>query len=131
MSGRTQLTPDWAWAREASFSQGVRVGDTIYVSGMAALDSAGKIVGPGDMTAQAKKTFENIAAVLAEADATLDDVVKITAWITDMSRYAEYSQARAEAFTNNLPASATVATPTLVFPELLVEVDAVAYVGDE
>lgn len=129
MTGRTQLTPDWAWAREASFSQGVRVGDTIYVSGMAALDADGAIVGHGDMRAQAKKTFENIAAVLAEAGAKLDDVVKITAWVTDMSRYAEYSEARAEAFTNNLPASATVGTTTLVFPDLLVEVDAIAYVG--
>ena len=96
---------------------------------MAALDADGAIVGHGDMRAQAKKTFENIAAVLAEAGAKLDDVVKITAWVTDMSRYAEYSEARAEAFTNNLPASVTVGTTTLVFPDLLVEVDAIAYVG--
>ena len=129
MSDRTQLSPEWEWARTASFSQGVRVGDTIYDSGMAALDAAGNVVAPGDMKAQAKKTFENIAAVLAEAGATLDDVVKITAYVTDVDKYAEYTQARAEAFTLNLPASATVTVPALVIPGLLVEVEAIARIG--
>ncbi len=73
--------------------------------------------------------FENVRAVLGEAGASLDDVVKITAFITDMSRYADYAAARAEAFPNNIPASATVATPSLVNPDLLVEVEAVAEIG--
>ena len=131
MTGRTHLNPGWERAKTASFSQGVRVGNTIYVSGMTARDADGKVVGPGDMKAQARKTFDNIAAVLAEAGATLDDVVKITAYVTDMSKYAGYSQARAEAFTGNLPASATVATPALASPELLVEVEAIAYIAGE
>ncbi len=73
--------------------------------------------------------FENVRAVLGEAGASLDDVVKITAFITDMSRYADYAAARAEVFPNNIPASATVATPSLVNPDLLVEVEAVAEIG--
>jgi len=131
MSDRTQINPDWEWAKSASFSQGVRVGNTIYVSGMAALDDAGNVVAPGDMKAQARKTFENIAAVLAEAGATMEDVVKITAYVTDVDRYPEYSQVRAEVFTRNLPASATVTVPALVIPELLVEVEAVAYLNEQ
>lgn len=129
MTKRIQLMPDWPWAQKAGIAQGVRVGDRIYVSGQVAFDRTGEIVGVGDMTAQARQIFKNIGAVLAEAGATLDDVVKITSYITDMSRYGEYAAARAEAFTGNLPASATVSTPALVMPALLVEVDAIAELG--
>jgi enamine deaminase RidA (YjgF/YER057c/UK114 family) len=107
----------------------VQVGNRVYVSGQVAFDPRGNVVGRDNMGAQASQVFENIRAVLAEAGATMDDVVKITAFITDMGRYADYAAARAEAFPNNIPASATVATPTLISPDLLVEVDAVAEIG--
>lgn len=129
MPKRVRLQPDWPYSKNASFSQGVMVGETIYVAGQAALDADGKVVGVGDMKAQARQTFANIAAVLKEAGATLDDIVKITTYITDMSRYADYSAVRKEMFTNNLPASATVASPVLVFPELLIEIEAIAVKG--
>ncbi len=129
MIKRVQLTPDWPWAQSAGIAQGVRFGDRIYVSGQVALDRAGNIVGAGDMTAQARQVFANISAVLAEAGAAIDDVVKITAFVTDIGRYAEYAAVRAETFTSSLPASATVATPALVLPELLVEVEAIAELG--
>ena len=129
MTKRVQLTPDWPWAQNVGIAQGVRVGDRVYVSGQVAFDREGEIVGAGDMAAQARQTFENIRAVLAETGAAMDDVVKITAYITDMSRYGAYAAARAEAFVGNLPASATIATPALVMPELLVEVEAVAEIG--
>ncbi|MCZ6633376.1 MAG: RidA family protein [bacterium] len=129
MPERIELNPDWPWAKNYRIAQGVQVGDTVYVSGQVGFDKEGNIVGGDDMKAQAKQTFENIRAVLAEAGATMDDVVKILAFITDMSRYADYAAARAEAFPNNIPASATVATPVLVNPGLLVEVEAVAVIG--
>lgn len=131
MSKRVQLIPDWPWAANAGIAQGVRSGDRIYVSGQVAFDRDGKLVGEGDMTAQTRQVFANIAAVLAEAGAGLDDVVKITAFITDMDQYRDYAAARAEAFPNVLPASATVTTPALVLPELLVEVEAIAELGNE
>jgi reactive intermediate/imine deaminase len=105
------------------------VGNTVYVSGQVAFDPQGNLVGGDDMGAQARQIFVNIQAVLAEAGATMEDVVKITAFLTDMSRYAEYAAARTEAFPNNIPASATVATPTLVNSDLLVEVEAIAEIG--
>ena len=129
MTKRVQLTPDWPWTQNVGIAQGVRMGDRVYVSGQVAFDREGEIVGAGDMAAQARRTFENIRAVLAEAGAAMDDVVKITAYITDMSRYGEYATARAEAFAGNFPASATIATPALVMPELLVEVEAIAEIG--
>ena len=130
MVSRRRLHPrSWAYSQNASFAQGVEVGDTVYVAGQAALDEYGTVVGVGDMQAQTRQTFKNIAVVLAEAGLTMDDVVKITAYITDIGKYSEYTAVRKETFTKHLPASATVATPALVLPELLVEVEAVAVKG--
>ena len=101
----------------------------MYTSGQVALDPEGNLVGKDDMGAQARQVFENIRAVLAEAGGSMDDVVKITSFITDMSQYADFAAARTEAFPNDIPASSTVATPELVNPDLLVEVEAVAIIG--
>ena len=129
MSDRVELNPDWPWAKGFRIAQGVRAGNTIYVSGQVGLDREGCVVGENDMKAQSVQTFENIRQVLTEGGATMSDVVKITAYVTDMDRYSEYAEARAEAFPDMLPASATVSTPLLVNPDLLVEVEAIAEVG--
>ena len=130
MAQRSSLRPaDWTWADHVSHDIGVRVDDTIWVSGMVAFDPDGQIVGLGNMRAQADKTFANIAEVLALGGATLDDVVKITAWLTDMDQYAGYNDARTAAFTGRLPASATVHSLRLVRDGLLVEVEALAVLG--
>lgn len=129
MPRRTELKPDWPRAEGQSFAQGVRVGDTIYVSGQTSVDTGGNVLHTGDMKAQSQQTFRNIAAVLAEAGSTMADVVKITCYVTDIGLYSGYAEARAEAFPKNPPASATVSTPALVHPDMLVEVDAVAVVG--
>jgi len=129
MAKRIELNPDWPWAEKFGFHSGVQVGDTVYVSGTVGWDRDGNIVGEGSMLEQSRKAFSNLKEVLAEAGATMDDVVKINAFLTDIDRYAEYSQARAEAFTNNVPASTAVATPALIDPGLLVEIEAVAVIG--
>ena len=129
MPERIELNPEWPWAQGYRISQGVRVGSTVYVSGQVAFDPQGNVVGEGDMAAQARQVFSNLRTVLAEAGATMDDVVKITTFLTDMSRFSDYAAARAEAFPNKIPASTAVATPALVKPELLVEVEAVAEIG--
>ena len=132
MAKRTSLRPaGWTWADNLSHDLGVQVDDTIWVSGMVAFDPEGSIVGLGDMRIQADTVFANIAEVLALGGATLDDVVKITAWLTDMDQYSGYNDARAAAFSNRLPASATVPSPRLVRDDLLVEVEAVAILGAE
>ena len=129
MAKRIELHPDWPWIKKFRISPGVQVGSMVYVSGTVALDPQGNMVGGDDMGAQARQVFENIRAVLAEAGATMDDVIKIRAFVTDISRYDEYSQARAEAFPNIIPASTVVGTSELVMPGLLVEVEAVAEIG--
>ena len=132
MAKRRSLRPaGWTWADNLSHDLGVQVDDTIWVAGMVAFDPEGSIVGIGDMRIQADTVFANIAEVLALGGATLDDVVKITAWLTDMDQYSGYNDARAAAFPNRLPASATVHSPRLVRDDLLVEVEAVAVLGVE
>lgn len=127
MTTRSQYAPQWDWIANFRISQAVRVGDFVYTSGQVAYDRHGNVVGKGDMKAQAKQTFENLREVLALAGATMDDVVKITAFITDMSKYGEYSEARAQSFARNIPASSTVAIHRLVNQDLMLEVEAVAH----
>ena len=129
MNDRVEFNPNWPWAKNYRIAQAVRVGTTIYVSGQVAFDPDGNVVGDGDMGAQSRQVFNNIRDVLAEAGASMDDVVKITAFLVDLTRYGEYSAARAEAFPNNIPASTAVSAPSLVMPEFLVEVEAVAEIS--
>jgi len=126
---RTSVDPGWAWLKKFGITAGEKVGDTIYLSGAVAFDNDGNVVGAGDLYAQTRKVFENIEEALQSAGATMADIVKITTFLTDLSRYAEYGKARREAFPNGVPASTAVGTPALVMPELLVEVEAIAVVG--
>lgn len=129
MTQKILLDPQAPRAKKAPFSMGVQVGNTIYVSGHVSQDADGKVVGEGDMGAQTRQVFASIQAVLTEAGATMEDVVKITTYITDMARYAEFSAVRAEVFPNAGMASATVACTELVRPEFLVEVETIAVKG--
>ena len=129
MAKRIEVNPDWPWAEKFGFHLGIRVENTVYVSGTVAWDRDGNIVGQDNMLEQSRQAFSNVKEILAEAGATMDDVGKINAFLTDINRYAEYSAARAEAFTNNIPASTAVASPALVEPGLLIEIEAIAEIG--
>ena len=129
MMKKILLDPHAPRAKKPPFAMGVQIGDTVYVSGHVSQDENGNVVGEGDMTAQARQVFANIEAVLAESNAAMEDVVKITTYITDMSHYAEFNAVRAEVFPNAGMASATVAGVELVLPEYLVEVETIAVIG--
>jgi 2-iminobutanoate/2-iminopropanoate deaminase len=123
-----RLDPGWAWTKKLNLSAGVKIGDTIYTSGLVAFDSDGNVVGE-DVYSQAQQTFKNIEELLSSAGATMADVIKINTFLTDISQYGEFGRARTEAFPAGVPASAAYATPALVMPALLVEVEAIAVVG--
>ena len=123
------LNPPWPRAQTAGFAQAVLVGDTIYVAGQVAQNPDGELVGPGDMGAQARQIFANIETILALADASLRDIVKITTYVTDMTQYRAYGEVRAELFPDAALASATVASPELVRPGFLIEIEAIAVLG--
>lgn len=119
--------------RTGSFAQGIAVEGKrlIFVSGNVATDANGQLVGKGDVGAQTRQIFANIAAVLAEAGATLQDVVKITTYIVPMDRYAEFSAVRAEVFAGQYPASAAVGVASLVSPDYLIEIEAIAAIDTQ
>ena len=70
-----------------NISQAFRAGDLVFVSGQAALDSGGNLVGIGDFDAQARQAFENLQSVLAAAGSGLEKVIKVTIYLTDMSNF--------------------------------------------
>lgn len=113
--------------RHAGMSQGIRVGNTIHVSGQVALDSSG-VVGVGDAAAQAEQAFANLASVLAVGGAGLDDVVKLVCYLVDTEHFAGYAEVKNRIYPGEAPASTTVVISELLIPELLLEIDAVAVV---
>lgn len=126
MTTPVEIDPGWKWDDNLSMSQGLQVGSLLYISGQIALDPDGALVGKASMAEQARRVFENIATILERAGASSANVVKITAYLTDMTRYAEYSAERTRFFQGRRPASTTVEVSKLAFEGLLVEVEAVA-----
>ena len=124
-----RVDPGWAWAKKFNFWAGVKLGETVQLSGLVAFDGEGNVIGEGDFYAQSMQTFKNIEEALAAAGATMADVVKITTYLTDMAGYQEFSRARSETFPNGVPSSTTVTAPALIKPELLVEIEAMAIIG--
>ncbi len=108
------------------YSNCVRVsaGPLLFVAGQVGMDVNGTI--PKDAAAQAELALQNIATILAAHGATLDDVVKVTVYVTDITYLDEITPARLKAFPKDGPASAIVQVAGLAFPELKVEIEAVA-----
>mgnify|MGYP001361689918 FL=1 len=114
----------------SSYSFGIIASSSqlLFTSGIVSMSVDGKIIAPDNMEAQARYVFDQIEKLLAEQNATLNDVVKITTFVTDMSKYSEFSKVRSEVFSKPFPASSTVGVNELVKPGLLVEVEAIATV---
>lgn len=106
-------------------------GVLVFVSGQVARDAQGRLVGKGDMRAQTRQVFENLKTVLAAAGSDLAHVVRINAYLTDMSQLDAHRQVRQEYLAGlpHPPASTLVGVSRLVDPDLLLEVEAVAVVA--
>jgi reactive intermediate/imine deaminase len=109
----------------------VRPGRTIYIAGQVSLDRAGKLVGEGDMRAQAQQTFENLQAALEASGARFENVVKLNYYILDASQLPAVREVRDEFInTANPPASTAVEVKRLFREGFLIEVEAVAAVPE-
>ena len=131
MRGRVIQSPKLpAPMRGGAFSAGVEApaGRTVYVSGQVSMDAEGNVVGEGDARAQTEKVLENVSTVLEAAGGSLDDVVKVTVFITDMGHYDGIHEVRRRFFREPYPASSMVEVSALIDPRLLVEVEAVAVI---
>ncbi len=128
MTERQLISSGSPYEPKIGFSRAVRAGNTIYVSGTVAWGDDGKLVGPGDMYAQAKQTIRNIEKALAQAGASLRDVVRTRIFVTDISRLDDAARAHGEAFGEIRPAATMVEVSRLADTEMLVEIEAVAVV---
>ena len=128
MTDRKLISSGSPYEPVIGFSRAVRVGDTIYVSGTVAWGDDGKLVGPGDMYAQAKQAIHNIEKALAQAGASLKDVVRTRIYVTDIKMLDEAAKAHGEAFGEIRPAATMVEVSALAEPEMLVEIEAIAVV---
>lgn len=103
-------------------------GDLVFVAGQIALDAEGNLVGEGDIEAQAEQVMENLGVALAAAGAGFGDVLKITNYLLDVSEYPRIAPIRERYLTEPFPASTMVGVSALLYPELLIEIEAVAVV---
>jgi 2-iminobutanoate/2-iminopropanoate deaminase len=114
--------------KPAGFAPATKLGNLVFVSGQVGTNESGLVT--GGVREQAEQCFANIEATLKAAGATMADVMKITCFLTKESDYRAYAEAREKAFPANAqPASSTVFVKALVRPELLVEVEAIAAIG--
>ncbi len=104
-------------------------GQLLYISGQVAWDTNGNVVGKGDVRAQARQVFQNLRQVLQAAGGDLNDLMKITTYITKIEDFPAVAEVRSEVFQGELPASTLIVVKGLFNPDFLIEVEGVAAVG--
>ena len=112
--------------KTTGYSHAARAGGLIFLAGQVAQDVEGNVVGRGDIESQAVQIFENLKAVLASAGATLDDVVKMTTYTTNVAYRPKIAEVRSRYFKTYFPPNTFVVVASLATPEYLLEIEAVA-----
>jgi len=129
MTRRTTIRTDSAPAAIGPYSQAVRVGATVYLSGQIPLDPQSQDIVGEDFEAQARRVFDNLAAVAGAAGGTLDDIVKLTVYLTDLGRFAEVNEIMIGYFKKPYPARAAIGVAALP-RNVQIEIDAIMVLGD-
>jgi 2-iminobutanoate/2-iminopropanoate deaminase len=125
---RREIAVDGLAEPISHYTDAVRVGELLFVSGCVAVDPEGRLVGGEDVVAQARQTFANLAAVLEAGGSSFADVAKVTVFLTDVDDRPKINPVRQEFFGDARPASTLVEVSRLAVPGARIEVEAVAVV---
>jgi reactive intermediate/imine deaminase len=128
VADRKQIVdPGWGWDKAFGYSQAVRAGNLLFLAGQMPVErETGTVVGAGDIRAQTRQTFENIKAVLAAAGSTMDDIVELVSYHTDMADLGGVMEVKGEYLPQDFPAWTALGVSALAFPGQMIEIKAVA-----
>lgn len=127
-AGRINISSGAPWEDVVGYCRAVRVGNVVEVAGTAAVDEHGRLVGEGDAHRQAAFILTKIEHALAQAGATLRDVVRTRVFVTDIAHWEAVGRAHGAVFKDIKPVTSLVAVKALIAPEMLVEIEATAIV---
>jgi enamine deaminase RidA (YjgF/YER057c/UK114 family) len=125
---RVAVSGNSPWEPLVGYSRAVRVGPHVWVAGTTATDDSGSLIGADDAGAQARQALANIRRALEAAGAGIDQVVRTRMYVTNIDDWPAVAAAHAECFAAVRPAATLVEVSRLVSPEMLVEIEAEAYV---
>jgi len=125
---RQLISSGTVWEKKFGYSRAVKVGNLVFVAGTTAANENGEVVGKDDVYQQAIFIYQKIEKALQEAGASMQNVVRIRTFITDMKRSSEVLKAQGEIFSEIRPAATIVETTALINPDLLLEIEADAVI---